>query len=177
MKYYAYLNLDEFEVIQQKTLEFIQPIDKINYGFSLLDKNKFLSVCPELQQSFDKFNLRVDGVALYVTYIDGPIHIDYKTNKLNECRINIPILNCAGSRTQFFSGGEFDATVQKNGLTYYKLKETDTSIVKEDEVEIIKPVVMRIQEPHRVVNNPDGEVPRICMTVFTDKDPVFLLNT
>lgn len=97
------------------------------------------------------------------------VHIDYINDKWNQCRLNIPILNTAGSLTEFYTGGNYTKVEQKNGL--YFLESIDDSAVKVDEVEITVPTIIRIQSPHRVNTNVTT-VPRICLTVFTDVDLV-----
>ncbi len=176
MKYYKYIDLDNFDLIKNKSIDFIKPIDKIPYGLSFINHNLLLSNCPELATSLIKLGFEIKAIALYTTYINGPIHIDYKTDRMNKCRINIPLINCEGSITEFFAKGEYDSTLQKNGLEYFRQKENDTTAMKVAEVTVSKPTILNIQEPHRVVNKQNGQVPRICMSVFTDKDPYFLLE-
>jgi hypothetical protein len=175
MKYFNQIEIQNFEVIQEKTKKFLEPHSSVRVGFYLLDKD-YLEYCPEILSAFADYNLKVKKVALYVTFLQehSKVHIDYKSNLKSQCRINIPILNCEGSRTEFYSGGEYTMFFQQNGIPYYLLK--DNSIpTKVAEVEIIRPTVIRVQEPHRVHTNMNT-VPRICMTVATDIDPVFLLT-
>jgi len=63
-----------------------------------------------------------------------------------------------------------------NGYSAYKRKINDpTEIVKIGEVTIDVPTVIRVQIPHRIRID-TAHVPRICLTVFMDRDPVFLLD-
>ncbi len=180
MKYYNYIEIDNFEVIQQKTLDFLVINDFLNtIGFSILPWKEYIEVCPELITAFDRYGIKPIATATYITtnQEQSPIHIDNLSHLRPLCRINIPILNCAGSKTEFYKVPltEFDHFIQKNKLDYYRIKETSSYATKVSEVEIIYPTVIRTQEPHRVNTNMNT-VPRVCMSLTMDKDPVFLLE-
>ena len=175
MLYYKYLEIDNFEIIQQKTLEYL----KLN---NIFDQQKFhwvqfddlIKFCPELHTAFDRYSIKPCGAAAIVSktkYLD--IHIDSVPYK---CRINIPIANCQGSKTLFFEGGEFDVMYTHNGLPYFKLKPSSIPTLKQvAEVEIIKPTVIRVHVPHRVITNLE-RIPRVTLSIKFDVDPEFLLN-
>jgi len=92
------------------------------------------------------------------------------------CRINIPVLNCEGSITEFYTGGKYvPHTANNNGEFSFLIIEDFSSAIKVAEVEILKPTVLRIQEPHRVVPNLNI-LPRITLSLVMNKDPVFLLD-
>jgi hypothetical protein len=66
--------------------------------------------------------------------------------------------------------------VQKEGtpgLPYFEDLSGTAELI--DSVEIIKPTLIRIDQPHRVKTN-EAHVPRICLTLKTNKDLVTLLN-
>jgi hypothetical protein len=175
MIYYKHIEIRDFETIQEKTRKFLEPQLGVLIGAVWLDKS-YIDYCPEILTAFVDYNLKVQKIALYATSAQhhSKVHIDYKTDQRPKCRINIPILNCAGSRTEFYVGGDYTVFRQQNGIPYYVINE-DSTATKVAEVEIIKPTVIRVQEPHRVQTNMDT-VPRICLTVTTDIDPVFLLT-
>ena len=108
---------------------------------------------------------------MYITYTQeqSKVHIDYINPNWNQCRLNVPILNTEGSITEFYTGGNYEKIIQNNGLSY--LESIDDSAIKVDEIELIKPTILRIQSPHRVNTN-TTTVPRICLTIFTSKDMV-----
>jgi hypothetical protein len=176
MKYFQYITLDNIELIKDKILKFISPIENIPLGLSFINKDLALIICPELADSVRQYDLEIENLALYTVRIDGPIHIDYKSEKHNKCRINIPLLNCQGSTTEFFSGGDYNRTFQPNKLSYYTNVINENVAVKVTEVEINQPTILNIQEPHRVITNKTLIGPRITLSIFTDKDPIFLIK-
>lgn len=175
MIYYKHIEIDNLEAIQSKTLDFLQTSVMRSTGLTILRWNDYIDRCPEVLTSLLKYNLYPTLAAVYMSYSGDAsyIHADYKSPIHNQCRINIPILNCDGSKTEFYTGDKVAIVEQPNGLAYLRLNDEDA--VKVDEVEISKPTVIRIQEPHRVVNNPDKN-PRICLSLHTNIDPVFLLT-
>lgn len=176
MIYYRHIEIDNFEVIQSKTLAFIEMQKTTSVGFSILTTQEYTQYCPEVLTAFDRYNIKPVMFALYTTMLQeqSQVHVDSIAVNAPICRINIPILNCEGSKTEFYSGGEYDTFIQQNGIPYLVIKE-GSSPTKVDEVEITKPTVIRIKEPHRVNTNMN-RTPRICMTIRFDVDPVFLLD-
>ena len=180
MKYYKYIDLPNVKAIQARTLEFIQKhgfMDK--RGWHYLPLQQFTYFCPEVNLALGKYKLWAkETIAIIVSNLNhSKIHIDYVDPMLPECRINIPILNCAGSTTEYYSGGEFIKTVRERlpDDPYLNFREDDASIIKVDEFELIRPAVIRVKEPHRVVPNFEA-VPRISLSLRCNIDPVFLLE-
>ena len=67
-------------------------------------------------------------------------------------------------------------TYQDNGLNgYLRYMDEDPNLVKVDEVVVDRPTIMRVQQPHRVIID-NNYVPRVVLTFFTRKDPVYLLE-
>lgn len=176
MKYHTYLDMDCLSLVQEKTKAYIENIHGVQVGFSAIHWDQYVRLCPEIITAFKRYKIYPLRGALYTTFTqeDSVIHIDVTSSMIHKCRINIPIINCEGSLTEFYSGGNYTEYSQKeNGLSYFKIN--DNSAIKVDEVEIIKPTVIRIQEPHRVNTNLN-KIPRICMTLWMNIDPVFLLE-
>lgn len=176
MIYYKQIDIDSFDIIQTKTLEFINSRGQPKIGFSVLPMKEYTEYCPEILTAFSRYNIKPVSCALYTTteQEQSRVHVDYILDNMPQCRINIPILNCEGSRTEFYTGGEYDVYTQPNGIPYLEIKK-DSVATKVDEVEITVPTIIRVQKPHRVNSNL-VRVPRICMTVRCDVDPVFLLE-
>jgi hypothetical protein len=176
MKYYKYIELKNLESIQRKTIAYLNKAPLI-HGFNWLKFNDYIEVVPEILDSFKEHGLTPLAIATYITYYqeDSEVHVDYLNGKIrHQCRINIPILNCKGSTTEFYKGGEFEIVTQADGLQFKKM--TSSSVVtKVDEVELIMPAIFRVQEPHRVNTNLET-IPRITISIYTDIDPVFLLE-
>lgn len=175
MIYYKQFHLDSFDSIKSKSQKYFETWTSLPVGFTLLNKEQFLCICPEIESDLKKYDIEIKNIGVYITYTQeqSKVHIDYINPKWNQCRLNIPILNTEGSTTEFFTGGNYEEIVQKNGLSY--LESVDDSAIKVDEVEVTKPTILRIQAPHRVNTNV-STVPRICLTVFTSKDMVSFLG-
>lgn len=176
MKYHAYIEIDNFEVITKKTLEFIVEHNNVNrIGFYWLPWDEYVIYCPEIMTAFSRYNINPVAAATITTASlgDSRIHVDAV---LQQCRINLPILNCEGSKTEFYSGGEYNTLYTAgSNIPYHVIKKDDTSAIKVDEVEITKPTVVRVLAPHYVRTNVNT-VPRISMSIQFDVDPVFLLE-
>lgn len=90
-------------------------------------------------------------------------------------RINIPVINCSGSETRFFSAVKWDPIVKTlpNGITYTHHELENVKL--ESAVTIDQPTIIRVRELHQVVN-PAKLYPRITLTCAVDPDPVYLLE-
>lgn len=90
-------------------------------------------------------------------------------------RINIPVLNCAGTETRFFSSVKWDPIVKTlpNGITYTHHEAENVKL--EGAITISKPTILRVRELHQVVNHAKI-YPRITLTCAVDPDPVYLLE-
>lgn len=181
MKYYKKIDIDFYDEIVEDTLNYLKNQKPNIYNMTdptsyyILDLVEFKKYCPKLDLGFARYDLICNFAVAFVmhTTLDVKIHID--NYPYNDARINIPILNTTNTFTRFYTGGEF-ATVT-NPLTNISanrlIKADDLKLV--DQVEIDKPTVMRINEPHNIVKL-NKEVPRITLTLGFDKDPVFLLE-
>lgn len=172
MIYYKQFHLASFDIIKHKSQKYFQTWNtSLPVGFTLLNKEQFLNGCPEIETDLKMYDIEIKNIGAYITYTQehSKVHIDYINPNWNQCRLNIPILNTEGSITEFYTGGNYEKIIQSNGLSY--LESIDDSAIKVDEIEIIKPTIIRIQTPHRVNTNVTT-VPRICLTIFTNKDMV-----
>lgn len=181
MKYYKYIEIDNFKIIQEKTLEFLVKNNLLNNaGLYFIPWKEYTLEVSEILTAFDRYKIKPIQGATYITteQNDSKVHIDYVTQAQHLCRINIPILNCVGSKTEFFKVPMKEFYVNKqeyNNKFFFQIKDNATLVEKVDEVEIIYPTVIKIQQPHRVHTNL-VTVPRVCLTLTMDKDPVFLLE-
>lgn len=178
MRYYKSIEINDFQIIKNKTLEFIEKHNLYEIsGFRNMYWDEYIVYCPEILTAFSVQGLYPTVGYLCVSYSldDFSIHIDTKSKNSHLCRINLPILNCEGTLTEYYTGGEYEIFNQSNDKSYFKIKPDGKSVIKVDEIEIIKPTVIRVQEPHRVITNLN-KVPRITMTLKMNKDPVFLLD-
>ena len=177
MKYYNKIELDNLDVIIDKCLGYVRLQEDIylrrkSASFYWLDTAKLLDECPEINKSFSKFGLTCNYAAVYITYkkSDATIHVDDYHHK---ARINIPLLNCKGSFTNFYSNVKFEKVFNEQTKIPH-LRVTNTDYKLEDRVEIDQPTVILTSEAHMVDMN-IAVPPRITLTLGFDKDPVFLI--
>ena len=179
MQYYKSIEMNDFDLIKQTTLQYAIEKNHIEkFGFRFINWAEYVLSCPQILTAFSMYNLiPIQGFFIIAyTLRDAPLHIDYTSNTRPMCRINVPILNCEGSLTEFYSGGKYvPHTTNNNGEFSFLKIEDFSSAIKVAEVEILKPTVLRIQEPHRVVPNLNT-LPRITLSLMMNKDPVFLLD-
>lgn len=182
MLYYKYIEVNNLKTIQEKTLDFINEINWFpRIAFHPLPWEAYVKHCPEIMSAFDQYNLKPLWAATYITHQQKHSipHKDFAAGtNMNKCRINIPIIGCDGTYTEFFTGGKFELvtyeTIVKKDLGYYEVVD-DTDLVSVAKVEMTQPAVVRVWEPHQAVHTiPFRE--RINLTVYTDKDPIFLLE-
>ena len=196
MKYYREIDLDNFEIIQEKLKVYAQEIlQNKTYriiGFHNINDNKrLLSTIPELQSAFDKYNLVIHKIAFYVAdsptidyvpadqplknrmhTVRNPIHTDLCRH---EARINLPILNTKGTYTRFFTNCVVKPWINPITRSPFQVV-ANTDYIEVDAIEIIKPTVLRVQEPHMVQIYEGSLLPRITLTIEFYTDPVYLLE-
>jgi hypothetical protein len=178
MIYYKKIPLDYFDIIVFKALDYVKQHDEIYYkkkeaSFYPLNTDELLSICPEINLAFAKYNLVCNYAAIYITYktSDNYVHVDDWHHK---ARINLPLLNCKDTSTNFYSNVKTERLVNPNsGLEKYRVINTD--YVLSDSVEIDSATVIMTSEGHKVVMNTTN-APRITLTLGFDKDPVFLIH-
>lgn len=179
MKYYTEIDIDHFDVIVKKSLEFIKNKSEIyerqsNASWYNINISELLEAVPEILSAFSKFNLTPVMVAAYVMYDNRhtAIHRDAYPSL---ARINIPLLNCSGTYTTFYKNDKIREFINPHtGVKSYRNVNADIELV--DRIELKKATVLRTNEPHSVDLPITGAVPRITLTIGFDKDPVFLLE-
>ena len=181
MIYYKPIELDYYDIIVKKCLTYVKTNDTIysrltpatswyNLNLEILKR-----ICPELDVAFQKYDLIISMAAAFVMYNSNhaSVHIDAFPS---QARINIPLLNCANTYTNFYvSDSEPNLRIDPNtGIKSFYITGNYELV---DRVEITQATVIRTKAPHSVdlpINNP---VPRITLTLGFNKDPVFLLDT
>jgi len=178
MLYYKLLEIENIDVIIQKCLQYAKTIDTAYYrilsSWNPIKESELVDACPELVTELQKYNLTIRMAALHVMYLPahGAIHID---NYHAQTRINIPLLNCANTYTNFYeSDGEPTKFVNpKSGVTIW-YPTGECRLV--DRVELTQATIIRTKVFHSVDLPKDNPVPRISLTLGFDKDPVFMLE-
>jgi hypothetical protein len=179
MKYYTELDIDYFDVIVKKSLDFVKNKSEIyerrsNASWYDIKISELLEVVPEISLAFSKFNLTPVMAAIYVMYDrrHTAIHRDAYPSL---ARINIPLLNCAGTYTNFYKNDIVKEFI--NPQTRVKsYRNVNANIQLVDRIELKKATVLRTNEPHTVELPMKNPVPRITLTIGFNRDPVFLLE-
>jgi hypothetical protein len=185
MKYFKELDIDESRVenVRNSMINYLRSkygheLKSIPISTSVIPFDEYCEYAPEILTLFDEYHIKPKAIILVVAYSSDHVrlHTDYVDPKRAHCRINIPILNCDDTYTEFYSGGVQNTRMMPNG--YYAsfiVEDDDHPVVFKDSIEIKLPTVIRVQEPHRVIIN-GTPVPRITISLFMDRDPVFLLD-
>jgi len=180
MKYYKKIEIDYYDDIINDAVEYLKTQKADIYNkveattYYPLDVDEFKKYCPKLDIGFARYGLTCNWVVAYVMKksSDSPIHID---GYPQSARINLPLLNCEGTKTLFYSGAEFNRRTvnEKTTISAWVMSKT-TGLKIEDGVEIDAPTVVLVNQPHSVIMT--NKVPRITLSLGFDKDPAFLLE-
>jgi len=176
MKYYQYLDLDFLPVVEKFKIYISNNNDKIQGFWTYLDTPEMLAFCPEIQKMFDPMNITVEHISIITADIGhtnnrNSIHRD-DTN--SNVRINIPILNCAESITNFYTTSEDPVKMYlPNGIPYFYYDYNKCTLV--DSFSLYKPAALRVTELHQVVAN-KNHLPRISITVEFEENIDGLLD-
>jgi len=176
MEHFREIEIEDFDTIVQKSLEFITSQTFFNNPkqdcFHYLDYDEFIKHCPEILTAFRMYNITPIRFSAFWMTKDSEclIHIDSPNYN---ARVNLPILNCDNSATAFYSAKILDPIVQTNGLTLYPCDQE--SAVEVERITIKKATVIKINSPHKVIMFTDG-ITRLTLSIQFDRDPVFLIT-
>lgn len=176
MLYYKKLDLD-CEVVVKQTLEYVtNNKDKINAFWTNFKFEDFIKHVPGITTLFSSLDITPIRVSLITALSDSHIHRDNYSDTGSPtptARINIPILNCQGSETKFWStSAEPKLLFLKNGVPYLYIEEKDCNL--ESVLHLDRPTVLRVTEPHSV--HVGLKSPRISLTIQFLEDIEYLLN-
>ena len=178
MIYYKLLDIENIDVIIQKCLLYAKSIDSAYNrrlsSWNNINVSELLTVCPELVIGLQKYDLTIHMAAFYVMYspLHSVIHIDHYPA---QARINIPILNCKNTYTNFYESN--DGMIERVNQIAQVRSYSPTGLCRlADRVELKQATVIRTKVFHKVDLPKDNPVPRITLTLGLDKDPVFMLE-
>lgn len=119
---------------------------------------------PSLKTTFAPLGLTVNCIRFFVmrNQSECAIHTDMWPNK---ARINVPLLNCADTRLEYYSGVEMQTVVNANGKEVQLIR-SGTPIL-DNFVEIKTATCIMVNRPHKVIM---GKSPRITATVDFKED-------
>lgn len=184
--YYKPIDIDNFPIIVEKCLAYVKSIDKVYNRESSgdcwynLDLAELKQACPELQLAFDKYDLKIYLAAAYVMYKSSHSVMHSDIYPLN-ARINIPLLNCKGTFTTFYTSNyppikNLDPTKGLKKAAFGNSVPPDAIVKLVDKVELTQATVLRTKALHNVEISENNPVPRITLTLGFNKDPVYLLD-
>jgi hypothetical protein len=166
-----------WEILQKDVIEFLSK------NIDIYNRSKNISLIPipidyffKLKLIVDKlfsiYNIKCIKIFLYVMNKneDGSLHND---NSKFDYRINLPILNCKKTYTEFYSVNKF--RYYQNTHYTIKLPEENAEINLIDKLELKKPTLVNVNEFHRIVMN-EKNAPRISMSILFDKKLNFLID-
>jgi hypothetical protein len=171
MNYYKHLDLN-FNSVSEKLKKYVVGNSKKHKNFWNPD-NGVLDSIPELHNLFEPYKIDIQQAIIIATANTDKtqgIHIDYNRGST---RINIPIINCSNSITNFYRTFEEVVLVNKPNLIYYELQYNHCRLV--DSFVLHCPTVMRTDVPHQVVVSP-GHTPRISCSLWFEQDISFMLE-
>lgn len=181
MQYYKKIEIDYFDEIVSDTLKYLKEQKPNIYSktiaatYYVLDLNEFKHHCTKLDLSFAKYDLICNFAVAFVMHRTSDVRLHIDSYSMGDARINIPILNTKNTFTRFYTGGKFTKITNPiTNITSLRLSGYQ-ELQCVDKVEIDKPTVMRVNEPHDILKL-NSEIPRITLTLGFNKDPVFLLD-
>jgi hypothetical protein len=161
--------------IQKETLHWLDlhPINGDQF-WNKIDSENFIKRSPALVEFSKSIGLYLRECAILITHThDGVgLHVDEKPIT---AKINFPILNTAGSITEWYDvpTDNFPVILNQFGKEIPDLSTVDVAqFTKLGEVELDTPIVFNSQIPHRVRIQPDARLPRIVLSCMFFKEPL-----
>lgn len=177
MNYWKRVPLDSFPLIQRKALEFVRANVNLTTApfWSPLSTTALLKQVPELGESVKKaLNTRIWlATALVLQKPQSSRHVDHIVGQRNQqARLNIPLLNCEQSETNFYDVGDTKPDTQfPTGVKHWNW-EHDFPIVSQ--VILSEPTILRVTAVHAVRSFSDQL--RLALTLNLEEDPVVHLD-
>jgi|LauGreDrversion4_2_1035121.scaffolds.fasta_scaffold00348_38 hypothetical protein len=177
MKYFKHVNVDSEseKVVSKKLLDYVNSNGYSDKGFwTNVNTHDVLNKVPELAELYKPIGINIKRIA-FVTAKEkvGTIHID-DPKTAPAIRINIPVLNCEQTSTNFYvSGKPANETRLPSGIYYYKWDEKDCTLVAS--TCISRSTLIRTNELHQVCIHTDN-MPRITCTIEFYEDLEHLMN-
>ena len=177
MNYFKHVDVNpELEkIVSKKLLDYVNSNSYSDNGFwTNVNTKDVLSKVPELLELYKPIGINIKRIA-FITSIDktSDIHID-DPETAPAIRINIPVLNCNNTSTNFFISEKPTVKMQlPSGIYYYKWLEQDCKLVSS--VCIDRSTLIRTNELHQVCIHSDN-VPRITCTIEFYENLEYLMN-
>ena len=182
MEYFKCIELDGWRPAVVRIHQFVRDHTdflKKNIFWNILNRDDHAYCYSQLDPVFDQAGFNLLRISFLVLANDeSHIHQDrdqFPGFPERVARINLPVLNCSGSETRFFSAINWDPVVRTlpNGVTYSY--HTPENVQLESHTTVDSPTIIRVRELHQVVNHAKI-YPRVALTCAVDPDPVYLLE-
>lgn len=173
-QYFKYLDLD-WKIASEKMANLysnslIKTSKQRKSPWLDVNQQQVIKQVPELVEMVRPLKATIRFIAFFISSGPGAIHTD--SDPYSKCRINIPILNCDDTETQFFKcTGTPILTYLPNGAGLYRIAPETCTLV--DAFKLTQPVLFRNTEPHKVVCNHDRV--RISCTIGLHENLEYLL--
>ena len=177
MKYFKYANVDPplDKLTSTKLLDYTNSNSYTTNGFwTNIDTHDVLKKIPELIELYKPIGINIKRIA-FITALDkiGDIHMD-DPKTAPAIRINLPVLNCDNTSTNFFTSEKPPIEMQlPSGIYYYKWLEQDCKLVASTCID--KSTLIRTNELHQVCIHTDN-MPRITCTIEFYENLEYLMN-
>lgn len=135
--------------------------------------NDFFKIIKPIIDSLTfQYNITCTNAYLYImkNSNDGALHSD---NARISARINLPILNCENTFTEFYHVDKWKYF--KNTKYIIKLPNQDAELTLLGKLELKQPTVINVNTFHRIIMD-DNVSPRISLSLLFDRDVNFLLE-
>lgn len=165
----VYLNTHFKWRIINRTRQFWNPVP-------LIDVDTYFS---QLTTSLIQYGSIKEVSVCFLVNDNSTLHIDH-TCGLNagvKARLNIPLLNCAGSMTAFYSYSDiikYPYTTNAGGTKTWS-SSARLHLTPVTTIELNQPTILRTSEPHTVLNK-NNKYPRISLTISFEEDIVKCLE-
>ena len=152
--YFKQININNLAEIQSDVLENLPTEAKTMHGVMPFWHNNLFHL-PSIQSAIHELNLQ--GVANYICVVgmsphtELPVHFDGGKNK---AALNIPILNCKGTYTTWYTSTQTAIEYPHHGAaTYHGVdKESCTELAR---TEMNSPIIINVQQFHSAINPHD----------------------
>jgi hypothetical protein len=176
MIHYKILNLPNWQEVCHQLDAWVEQhpelTDEKHSPWKNVDTKDLLHSIRQLTELFKPLGLTIARVSFFIMWADSVIiHVD---DTVCNARINLPVRNCAGTWTKFFTTPSTPVKAfLKNGQSYMTVEGPFTEV---DKVDISQgPMIFRPKNPHQVVME-HKNFPRISATIAFYEEVVHLLD-
>jgi len=177
--YFKYLDFPEYtQDVQDRFVAYLKTAPDIYHrrlgvSLMLLGKERIEERFPEIRDLFKPYNLVPEKYMVFVVWkpTDCGIHAD---DWPQVARINLPVLNCQGTRTLFYGDHEMITVDRPGGSKVHLAKRQNLAPV--EAANSNRPLLLKVQTLHKVDLPQHNPVPRITLSISFEVDPAYLFD-